>query len=468
MKSPTTGGLQHARTTKRFVKGLNADPDTLLRAISDSTGDMLIFLDSQNSILTANPAVYSNTGYRERELIGIRLQTLYRKEHAARYTQRIVRALRVEGVWKGEVELRRKDGSSLFAYLTARRICDDKGKAAGTLVVARDLTLARLASQKSMEAGSSLRNIVDSMDDAVCVCDNSGKVQMVNAAYTRLLGCSRDELIGAVPPYPWVESPATGSSGDPLKRLQKEGVVRNHPMTWRTRKQERVQVSMSISRLGNGSGKYSGQVCTIRDVTDVRYVEEVRQTKEQLRRMIFDVRQKAVRLETLEEINKLVIRKATPLEIFRKITSSVKKLVQHDLAGFYVHEVGMQALVPRALSKMTPFSKKLGKFPLALGQGIIGRAAESGEMVWVNNAQLDPRSTYPPGMKPEQEHCIAVPLRGREEIFGVLVVARNRDPEFIEEDALVVKSLADAATVALENARLFQDQKDLRSREWNS
>jgi len=60
-------------------------------------------------------------------------------------------------------------------------------------------------------------------------------------------------------------------------------------------------------------------------------------------------------------------------------------------------------------------------------------------------------------MKPDKEHFIAVPLKGRNSIYGVLVVSRNRDPEFIEEEALVVKSLADAATVALENARLSQE-----------
>ena len=50
-------------------------------------------------------------------------------------------------------------------------------------------------------------------------------------------------------------------------------------------------------------------------------------------------------------------------------------------------------------------------------------------MVWVNNAQLDPRSRYPEGMRPEREHFIAVPLKGRMSIFGILVVARNRDPD---------------------------------------
>jgi GAF domain-containing protein len=65
-------------------------------------------------------------------------------------------------------------------------------------------------------------------------------------------------------------------------------------------------------------------------------------------------------------------------------------------------------------------------------------------------------------MRPEKEHFIAVPLKGRNSIFGILVVARNRDPEFIEEEALIVKSFADAATVALENAQLHHELSGAR------
>ncbi len=171
---------------------------------------------------------------------------------------------------------------------------------------------------------------------------------------------------------------------------------------------------------------------------------------------MFDVKQKAVRLQTLQETNLLVLKNASASRVFRQITSGISRLVEHDLAGFYAYDAPSGTLMPHTLSKQTPFSRKLAKFPLALGQGIVGQAAVSGKMVCVNNAQLDPRSKYPPRMRPQKEHFIAVPLKGRDSTFGVLVVSRNRDPEFVEEEALVVKSLADAATVALENARLFQ------------
>lgn len=433
------------------------DPRTLLFNIADASGDLIVIADGKRNILYVNPAVCAKTGYKEKELVGSKVGKLYRKENESRYTAKIVNILRENGCWKGDLELKKKDGSIFTTSATVTGYKDDQGRLAGTMCVAKDRTFELLAIQTSMEEESQLHQIIESMEDAVCVCDNEGKVRMVNEAHCRMLGYRKEEIIGTSPPYPWVDLASSGNYSTGYKRLEKEGTLKNFLLTWRTRENGRLNVSLAMAHLHNGSRKSLGRVCTFRDVTNVRFGEELRQTREQLQRLLFDLRQKGVRLWTLEETNLMVLKNATPAQVFRRITSSVKELVQHDLAGFYAFDPALNALVPHTLSKQTPFSKKLGNFPIPLGEGIIGNAAISGKLVWVNNAQLDPRSKYPPGMKPNKEHVIAIPLQGRRSVFGVLVVSRNRDPEFIEEEALVIKSLADAATVALENARLFQE-----------
>lgn len=107
-------------------------------------------------------------------------------------------------------------------------------------------------------------------------------------------------------------------------------------------------------------------------------------------------------------------------------------------------------LVPRTVSKRTPFTRRLAKFSLPLGQGIIGKAAESGTVVLANNAQMDPRSRFQEGLKPEIEHLFAVPPKGKSVLYGVFVVARNGDSGFIEDDVQPVEMLVNAATAAFE------------------
>jgi PAS domain S-box-containing protein len=308
-----------------------------------------------------------------------------------------------------------------------------------------------------MEEEGQLRHIINSMDDAVCVCDLEGKILMCNNAHLAMIGYRKEEIVGVGPPYPWVDPHDVDKTLIGFKRLRKEGMLRNFPITWRKRDSLRLTVSFTVSPLLNTSGKHIGYVCTGRDITNVQYVEEIRKAREQNERLIKDIQYNAVRLRTLERTNTLVLQDADSSAFFKEIMSGVKKLVRHDLAGIYVLDSLHNCLVAHTLSKQTPFSRKLAKFPLALGKGIIGVAAMSGKMVWQNNAHLDSRSKYPPGVRPEKEHFIAVPLKGRKSIFGILVVARHRNPEFIEEEALIVKSLAEAASVALGKSRVFSE-----------
>jgi GAF domain-containing protein len=163
------------------------------------------------------------------------------------------------------------------------------------------------------------------------------------------------------------------------------------------------------------------------------------------------------RLKTLVDVNRSVLRSGSLRDIFRRITDGVGRLVDHDLAGIYVFDGDENFLRPHTLSKLTTFSRRLGKLPLKLGEGIVGSAAISGETVLVNDAQRDPRSVYPPGMKPETEHIIAAPLRGRRSTYGILTVARNRQPGFYDEDAQIVQSFADAASIAIDNVLLHAE-----------
>ncbi len=430
--------------------------EKILLGLANSSTDLVVIADWKRTILYANRTVCDKTGFKQKDLVGARIPIFYRKENESKYTSQIFKELHESGSWAGELEVRKKDGTTFWTATTIFVYYNGDGKPAGTVGIGRDLTLERLYKQRCMEEQSQLKAIIESMEDAVCVCDPHGRIQMANNAHSRMLGYSKEEIVGVKPPYPWIDPVDRETLQIAFKRLEREGVLKNFPVTWRRRDNNRLNVSVAMSHLYDSSKHVIGRICAFRDVTNVRYADELRQANERIQRLVFDVKQKAVRLQTLEETNNLVLKNATSSRIFGQITAGVKKLVEHDLAGFYAYDAASGTLMPHTLSKQTPFTRKLAKFPLALGQGIIGEAAVLGKMVCVNNAHLDPRSKYPPGMKPEKEHFIAVPLKGRHSIFGVLVVSRNRDPEFIEEEALVVKSLADAATVALENVRLFQ------------
>ncbi|HYQ87201.1 MAG TPA: PAS domain S-box protein [Bacteroidota bacterium] len=438
------------------------DPKKVLREIANVTGDVLFITDQTRTILYVNRSASRKTGYTRGELIGRKIHHLYPRENQAKYTSKIIQGLRKGGRWSGDIEIRKKDGTNFWIEAVVVALFDLNGKAAGMIHLGRDLTERRLLDRHAWESGNRLTSIVDSMEDALFVSDPAGKILMCNQAHCTALGYNQAEIVGLNPPYPWIGPTDARRLRRASKLVHKRGTLKNFTIEWKRRDGKRMVVSLAISALRDRRGNVSGFIHTVRDVSDVQYIEELRRANEQIDRLVSDVRRKAARLHTLESINRLVLNDTNIARVFRAVTSGVRKLVNHDLAGIYVYDEEQESLIPHTLSNQTPFSRRVAMFALPMGEGIIGAAAAAGKMVWVNNAQLDPRSKYPPAMRPEKEHFIAVPLLSRGSIFGVLVVARNRDPEFIEEETEIVRSFAEAATVALDNERLLDE---LRSRQ---
>ncbi|HTK82574.1 MAG TPA: PAS domain S-box protein [Bacteroidota bacterium] len=439
---------------KNFSKILLNSPQRILFDLAQHSNDIVFITDWCRCLLYVNPAACQRLGYTREYLTNQKLSMLYRREVRSAYVAKIYNELRKKGQWTGETELQKQDGTTFWTDTTFISYYDEKGKPAGAIGIGRDLTDEKLLSQHSMHEENRLQEMIEAMEDAVCVCDNKGKILMVNNAHSKMLGRSKEEIVGMAQPYPWIDPVDAGKAKEMFRRVTKEGSVKNIPLTWRRADNKKLIVSVAMSKYASLADGISGQVCTIRDVTNVQYTDELQRANEQVQRLVYDVKQKSLRLRTLEETNALVLHHAGVSAIFHQIIGGVEKLVQHELAGIYVYDPEGQCLNPHTLSKQTAFARLIAKFPVRIGEGIVGEAASSGKMMLVNNAHLDPRSKYPDGKRPECEHVVAVPLQGNDSMFGVLVVGRNRNPEFIEEEAEVIRSFADAVCVALENARM--------------
>lgn len=96
-------------------------------------------------------------------------------------------------------------------------------------------------------------------------------------------------------------------------------------------------------------------------------------------------------------------------------------------------------------------------------EGIVGWVATEGKPQLIANVRHDPR--YQPSVdNPEQlvVHSMAViPLRSGDGIIGVLSILNKRDGIFDEHDLELLESLGASATVAIQNASLF-DQTNRR------
>ena len=94
-----------------------------------------------------------------------------------------------------------------------------------------------------------------------------------------------------------------------------------------------------------------------------------------------------------------------------------------------------------------------------IGEGITGHVAESAEPLLVGNTLESEYAVMIPGTHVIEESQIAVPLRYGARVIGVVAISKLGVDQFDEDDVRLLEVLAGHASVALENARLYEAQR---------
>ena len=93
-------------------------------------------------------------------------------------------------------------------------------------------------------------------------------------------------------------------------------------------------------------------------------------------------------------------------------------------------------------------------WPLKLGEGLTGHVAETGKPMLVSNARECEVCLQTTERLPD-ESLAAVPLRYGQDVIGVIVLSKLGIGQFDEDDLRLLEVLAGHASIALENARLY-------------
>lgn len=109
-------------------------------AILRSVGDAIVMFDVEGRIQYVNSAFTTLTGYTAEEVLGQRAGSLTGGEMSERVGQSLQLALAKGEVWQGEATLRRKDGRTYDATITATPMRDASGNLVGHVSSHQDIS----------------------------------------------------------------------------------------------------------------------------------------------------------------------------------------------------------------------------------------------------------------------------------------------------------------------------------------
>ncbi|MEI7833362.1 MAG: PAS domain S-box protein [bacterium] len=172
-----------------------AEMEKKYRVITENSCDMITLHDVNGVYQYASPACKTLLGYEPEELVGRNPYDLFHPDDIP-----VVQASHV-AVLDGKpytvvFRLRGKDGVYRWLETNNTFIVDDDGKVTGLICVTRDIGGRKQADEKLRTSEERFRAIFENNSAAIAIIEYDTTILMVNDAYCKMGGYSRDEIIG--------------------------------------------------------------------------------------------------------------------------------------------------------------------------------------------------------------------------------------------------------------------------------
>jgi len=143
-------------------------------------------------------------------------------------------------------------------------------------------------------------------------------------------------------------------------------------------------------------------------------------------------------------------------EIGSAVTDELRKLIDYHNCRVYVLDGEELRPIGFRGDGCEDCRRGLENLSCRLGFGVTGTAAENGRTILVRNARECEYAEVVPGTDVVDESLLAVPLHYGAHVTGVVVVSKLGADQFPDDDVRVLEVLAGHASVAVENARLYE------------
>jgi PAS domain S-box-containing protein len=160
-------------------------------------------------------------------------------------------------------------------------------------------------------------------------------------------------------------------------------------------------------------------------------------------------------LELVQDIGDLLTTSLDVDAVLRNITDTLQAMLKAEICSVLVYEAEADAF--RCVSRSHPQNLPLPDVLIPAGASLVGWLARQAAVVHLEDVTRHPAFNREFESLPDiQWHdLLAVPLRYRDEVIGVIKLANKIGGHFDDLDAQLLQRVAPGAAIALENARLF-------------
>ncbi|MFH0992316.1 MAG: PAS domain S-box protein [bacterium] len=313
-----------------------------------------------------------------------------------------------------------------------------------------DITQRKAIDRRRNESEHLLRNIVDSMIDALIITDLEGRILDVNVGFEQLTGYLRKEVFGMQIPYPWIPEEYLGSYIHWLEELRESKFSHDLDVIWYTRSGKKLFVSINTTLLYNAGGDPVLMLNLARDIS------ERQQARAELSSQI-------QRLEALFTLTRALTEALDSHQVAKIACDQLFKVISFDALFIEIYDKHNNTIKPLYIVDL--IQGKHIEIPVPAEAVPLDKTVASQKVIQEQKPFLEMRSSdlstpmYEPfgNIKMATKSLLYVPMLSKEQAIGVLSLQSFKENAYTEEQIPLIQSIANIVAIALEKALLYRE-----------
>jgi len=265
-------------TKKKIIKS-----DNMFREIFDATSDLLLYLE-KGVILDINKATLEFIGISKENIVGKKfseLKKLFSNDELNKHYEAIESANKGIKLRDYESDLKSKD-NQIYKFLFSIDYIGDDKDVKGVLIRGRDITQRQRAWDELVKLEEKYRVLAETSADGVVTIDPLGRLTYVNPSFEKLCGRRKSKILATLFREYISDESVYLFQQVTIDAREKNEKIENIELELTHTNGSFIPIETNIAPYKKNN-EFAGLVCTIRDITERRRVENELKKSERLK-----------------------------------------------------------------------------------------------------------------------------------------------------------------------------------------
>ena len=396
---------------------------------------VIAITNTKGIIEYVNPKFTELTGYTYDEALGVKSNVLKSGSQPKSVYTKLWNTITNGETWKGEFHNKKKDGSLFWEYASISPIFDKNGKIINYIKVAEDITHKKQSAKALQQSEQKYQKLIETSAEGFWLIDTKGITKDVNNALCKILGYSKEEIMGKTP-YDFVDDENLKIFEEQISRANSDS-QRAYEIYLRNKNGENIPTLFQATSMADSDGVFAGSFAFVTDIS-------ISKRSILIQKVIYNISNAVTQTENLNTLIEFIQHELDQIIDTKNFFIALYDKDKNTLSlPFFTDEKDKIVSLPSGKS-MTDYIIRTKK-PLLANRDVKDTLEAAGEIERYGS---------------DSKVWLGVPLKIDNEVMGVLVVQSYEDENaYGLEDMKMLEFVSEQIGISINRKRIEEHMK---------